>query len=862
MQTWEKTPSLHKSSLAYKRSLAIMYWRSPATLRKNSRAIFWARLALLILGIVSLSGCVTLTDFENTQDYAQDAVSYTDSTQTVGQTIAARRGRLNGITLWLWTDPQTVSGDSVLTVQFFRSVQDTVPLASMALSHRQLAGEHALEINIPLEPLPPAKSYYLLLKSEHSPVWAYGRSEDIYPNGTAYRNGEPLQADLAFRLTYDYDWHAILGDLGQASRQIWLALPLIGVLLLPGWLLLDISRLRHRFDPVSQIGLSLGLSAASVPVLMTWSSLLSIQWNRTGMLAATLLLGCAALWRFYAGARKEAVTGPLESAIETPEKKGIDSPGHHALITVAVAAVFIFSLAVRLAMARDLSTPAWVDSVHHGLVTSLILESGVLPDSYEPYVSVDTANYHAGFHSLLAAFLWLSNMPLAQGMLFFGQVLNASVIFGVYLFTRTWVKEPWAAVLAGLVAGIFTPMPAYYTSWGRYTQLAGLLILPAAYALFRDSLNEAQMQQGINLRKHMPALSLAGLSVAGLFLVHYRVAAFLLCLLAADILARAPLSRPALKLYTRNIAIKGTILGFLAMSFALPWLWPTLSSLLVPKLSEWSGGSTEWFSDFTWRYLTAGTGLYTLALAAAGWLWGVWRLRRFSLALLLWVLSMFMLANLGPLGLPGQNFINNLSVEISLFIPIAALCGYLANQVSNAWQAFLTKKWHVPLQWASATILVGMSIYGAQQLMPILNPVTVLTRQADLEALQWIEEELAPGGTVLINPMPWGYGIYVGRDGGYWISPLTGLPTFPPALLYSFGSPDQVEEVVDLTRQVLENAQDPDALLQVLQQTDVQYVYLGARGGALYASSLADNPHLALRYQFGGVSIFEVVNLR
>ena len=29
---------------------------------------------------------------------------------------------------------------------------------------------------------------------------------------------------------------------------------------------------------------------------------------------------------------------------------------------------------------------------------------------------------------------------------------------------------------AALIVGVFTPMPAYYTSWGRYTQLAALLI--------------------------------------------------------------------------------------------------------------------------------------------------------------------------------------------------------------------------------------------------------------------------------------------------------------------------------------------------------------------------------------------------
>jgi hypothetical protein len=35
-------------------------------------------------------------------------------------------------------------------------------------------------------------------------------------------------------------------------------------------------------------------------------------------------------------------------------------------------------------------------------------------------------------------------------------------------------------VLAVLAAGLLTPMPMYYVNRGRYTQLAGQVVLPAA----------------------------------------------------------------------------------------------------------------------------------------------------------------------------------------------------------------------------------------------------------------------------------------------------------------------------------------------------------------------------------------------
>ena len=63
-------------------------------------------------------------------------------------------------------------------------------------------------------------------------------------------------------------------------------------------------------------------------------------------------------------------------------------------------------------------------------------------------------------------------------MLILGQVLNALMIFPVYLLTNKLVKDKTAGIVAAFIIGLITVMPAYYTSWGRYTQLAGLLVLP------------------------------------------------------------------------------------------------------------------------------------------------------------------------------------------------------------------------------------------------------------------------------------------------------------------------------------------------------------------------------------------------
>ena len=78
-------------------------------------------------------------------------------------------------------------------------------------------------------------------------------------------------------------------------------------------------------------------------------------------------------------------------------------------------------------------TPAWVDSIHHGLITRLILEQGGLPESFSPFIPSGAESYHSGFHSNLATYIWLTDLEIHTAMQFFGQVLNALMGFPIYL---------------------------------------------------------------------------------------------------------------------------------------------------------------------------------------------------------------------------------------------------------------------------------------------------------------------------------------------------------------------------------------------------------------------------------------------
>jgi hypothetical protein len=695
---------------------------------------------------------------------------------------------------------------------------------------------------------------------------------------------------------YVYGAALIWSDLLGLLRQGWLALPLGLALWLPGRVLLSLARLDQEWDWGERTALSVGLSLASLPVLMTWTTLLGLPWSRPLVwIGAAMLVGTG-------GLTVSLISSLRQRPLRLPSAPSLASLTH-AAPALALAIIFLGALFLRLAMVRDLAAPPWVDSVHHALIIRLILEGGVFPPDYTPFLSPGVVNYHSGFHTGAAVFLWLSNLDLAQGLLLYGQVLNALVVFPVYLFTRLYTHSRAAGVTAALIAAFITPMPAYYASWGRYTQLAGLLIFPAALALLKTLPPSLRLQHLIRGR-----LLLAAVACGGLFLTHYRIAAFLGLLLAAELIIErlawaaargreavlrrersappadsppiiedgqasslAPLESELLSLVrppsstSRSPILGWAAAGGVAILLTLPW-WPAAwSEMIGPKL-HWGTGTAAAFADFNWAYLTAGLGRFSLALAAVGGVWALLLRQRWVLSLALWVGLLFLAANLGALGLPGESFINSTSVAISLFLPLALLGGFGLGWLGQALSSLLAGRFSAAGRTAPWLVLVAggaaAMFLGAQALLPILRADTFLFRTADRPALAWIEENLPQGSTVLINSFAWGYGVYAGQDGGYWIGPLTGRPTFPPPVLYGMDRDHQVIRATSETaRQFQEAASDPTALHALLLEHDIAFVYIGARGGRLDPGALDSSPLFERLYHRPPTWVFRALPL-
>lgn len=831
-------------------------------------------LALLPLLAWMLSSCISLTDTEGSQEQRQDVIAIIEDGQVFRQTFASRRSGFNRLELMLRLPDDGNLDGGYVTAELRRLPADTPPLASATFTAEQLKSSDVLPLDFPELSDSAGADYELRIYSTGGVVQVLGRLEDVYGEGSAILQEEYLLADAAWHISYEYNLASVYQDISSLLSKTGLIFAAGLVLFLSGWLLLAWSGLDKGMDMGQRVGIALGISLAVIPLVMAWTSLLGAHWNSSIVLMATGFLSAITvynLWRrtrIHITGRARETGADLLAALKSGPR-----------INFALWGVFLLALFVRTAMVRDLSAPPWVDSVHHALITRLILEQGALPQTYAPYIAINAASYHPGFHTVLAMFEWLTQANLPEGMLLFGQLLNALCVFSVYLFTTSLGGNRLAGLAAALAAGLFTPMPAYFTSWGRYTQLAALMILPAALVLTLRATKPIPASPPSTAQNLFPifrirwnAILLAGIAWAGLYLTHYRVAAFTGCLLIAyGVIKGAQALYHHLRQQADNqthgensspgkISLSLLGVGAAAALLALPWLLPSLQELLLPRLSAWRPATPQAFDGVTWPYLNTAWGGVALWLAGAGFVAGLLLRKSLPLVLGLWVGMMFGLANLGMLGLPGSGFVNGISVTISLFLPIAALAGYFISLVLGAVSRLLPSPWRGAYRWILALMGVVFASLAARQLIPLLNPVTFLFRPVDRAGIEWVSANIAHGERVLVNPFAWGYGQYAGNDGGYWISAIGDHATFPPPVLYGLNnSPESIQEINQASQQVIDLADEPEALHTLLAELGIRYIYIGGRGGVLSAHALRSSPLYAPRYAQNGAFVFEVL---
>lgn len=504
----------------------------------------------------------------------------------------------------------------------------------------------------------------------------------------------------------------------------------------------------------------------------------------------------------------------------------------------------------RFYQARGLALPAWVDSVHHTLIARVIMENGGLPHTLAPYLPVDFS-YHYGFHVLAALFSGAAHAEPAVTLLWFGQILNALVGLSVYrLAVEIW--SDWRrAVLAALLVTFGFQMPAYYLTWGRYTLLTGLVVLPLAMAvLLRLS----------HRPRDVSAWASAVLLTAGVALSHYTTLLLLGFFTAVLALLRWFERRPPAENGVTPSRWDGAwqpaaaaAAGVLAAS---PWLWRVWQQLntqatlrVVPPVDSGQGG---YFQYILYLLGPAHSHIW-LGVAGAGLVWALIRKEARPLAawgLLLALLTLPWGLRLGPFR-PDH-------MAIVLFLPGSLLAAdfvlnlaTLAGKISRVW---LRKGLQVLLALAALT---GLG-WGAWQTRDILNTSTIIADAADLEALNWVRANTPPDARFMINTTPWMGGIYRGADGGYWLLPYTARQTILPPVMYTYGTEESIAQITDWAERTNKLTTCDADFWRLADEFDADYLYLHQGRGSLQPGALMNCPGVVNVYRRGAVFIYQL----
>lgn len=499
-------------------------------------------------------------------------------------------------------------------------------------------------------------------------------------------------------------------------------------------------------------------------------------------------------------------------------------------------------IALRFFQARVLALPAWVDSVHHTFLVRLFLEQGGIPVDLQPWIP-GPFYYHIGFHASAAVFSAVSGLSPDRGILIFGQLLNAAAALSAYRLSMAVCPDRRRALLVLALVGFFTQMPAFYLTWGRYTLLAGMVLLPLA------------MAEAIEFAARIPRVStLVRLTIltAGLLLTHYLAAILLavfLILIGVSVLVSRERRRRIIGLLVS--AGLGTVL-------ALPWLIPMLRystvAVGVDVVGSQAAADAAYFADYAsyiWRLLGP---LRNQILLGAGLLAATAALFRRGPLRILAVWGLILGVQTLPWGLRFEPFRPD-HLAIVLFLPAAVLA---ADGFIRLADGIERRRPGLRPRYFFAGLALALCAIGIWQTRDIVNPRTVFADADDRRAVLWAAANTPPEAVFLINTEYWQSGLFRGVDGGWWLLPLANRRTLLPPMLYSFADRTTIDRINGLAEKVSALQGCTEIFWELVRTQGVTHIYIKEGVGALQPDDLDSCRGITEIFHIGKVRIYRV----
>jgi hypothetical protein len=831
-------------------------------------------------------GCSPVTKKE--QPARPDWIQLDDAT-TIGQTFLARYDGFQGIALFLKSDQNP---QSKLRLNLFKGLDDSEIIRDTQLDLAEIEGQGYYSFSFPPLNDTTQQDYFFTLELDGpGSVWIGAAPGNTYLNGSLYIAEQPQNSQISFHLQYSQKHYW----LGIASEMVsWIGVLAVVLILtaIPGW-----GTLSWLFPPwrnlnwVGKISLSIGIGLVFYPLLFLWADAFGIglgawvAWLFPVLGLVSILYRIIRDWQENQNIQFKDDLPKDNSKIKNLKSlqvnwKSLATNSIPDLAFVIVVGVIVFT---RFWPIRSLDAPMWGDSYHHTLISQMILDNGGLFRSWLPYTPLSSFSYHFGFHTIVAGYHWLTGEDLIQTTLWVGQALNVFAIIALYPLAVMVGKNKWAGVLAIVIAGLLSPMPMSYVNWGRYTQLAGQIILPALILLIWWNL-EAK-------NKDWKWISLIWISISGLILTHYRVAIFIpLFYLSFSILR--------FREYGFFNIIKRAILHVAgALVIFLPWVFRLFDGKLPFIYAQQITIAANQVSQSIQEYNVIGDisgflPIFIWVLMILSIAWGVWRRNQRSNIISLWWLLILLAANPQWLRLPGEGILSNFAVFIAAYIPAGILIGSLAGDLLAEFGIIQNREFleyngsetpekepnslRKKLIWNTILLAVifGISLWSIRPNLKIVQPAEhALVTRPDMKAGTWIKETLPGDAKFLVNSFfAYGDTLVVGSDAGWWLPLIAQRETTLPPINYGSEQgppPDFVSFTNDLVAEIRAKGVDHPQVLDELLNRGVTHIYIGQQQGQvnaiepplLNAKELMADPRFELVYNQDRVFIFELMSM-
>ena len=614
---------------------------------------------------------------------------------------------------------------------------------------------------------------------------------------------------------------------------------------LPGWLILDLFRQWPHEDYLVRVNVAVCIGLAAIPILWLSLTTLDIHVESGGIRTGYNLFALMALFRIMLKIRRRKRNKTEDKIVNW-----------YWLFLLSF--LIILMTATRILQIRNVILPPWVDSVKHASIIKMLTETKLIPHVFSNKKANDEFIYHFGYHSIIATLVLYSNLPITQIMLYFGQFLSVLAPISAYSLTLVQSKSRRAGLYALITVGLISTMPARYVSWGRYTLLSGMVILPIAL-LFT-------LWLATQKRLTIYTIGIVAILWSGLLLTHYRVtlygALFLLVWYLVEILSSLWYRHSINATYI----LRGLVLVLSSLIITSPWLVHLIQSSKIKTLLQWAmlrehprtlpgaiaGGILRFdylfnFMDWLLIMFAIGGGL-TVGIA----------LRRKNILLgMSWIAGLFVMANPAIISPDIIPLSDNFTFVSTVYLPIALIGGDLflgiTNFVAQHYPSIRNQKKLYGLLGA-LLIPIGWALRSQINVIPSGN---ITSTSSDLEAIRWIDENLPIQSNILINTRYWADNTYVGTDAGYWINVLTGRKTTLPPSDYVLGDRSSVAQINELARRIAERgSSDMRGLRSELLRNNVTHIFIGSYGGPLKVEDFVQDSNYDIVFTNGAAWVF------